>query len=631
MAHTYAFALGGALLLAVTLSPVLCTLLLQNVQPKPDNFFVRWLTRNYAVQLRWCLKYRFVSVGLFVCVLALTAMLLPFLGREFMPQLEEGNVYVRGTFPLNASLDEVTQRTKIAREVFKQFPEVESVVSQVGRPDDGTDPTGFYNVEFYVPMKPSEDWPVDPAVGRKRTKDEIVDAMNDQLNHSLIGVSVNFSQYIRDNVMEAMSGVKGENSVKISGPDFKELEAVADRVATALSDVPGVVDAGVFRILGQSNLNFPIDKEKCARWDVSVGDVQSALQTAVGGVAFTEMVEGERSFDLTVRWPERLRSSREAILQIPVDVGSNVVESSPTPVVGSTLLSGGTVGPAPIGSIVAMPSLTGSSRDSALNNLAFTPRRRLGDLVTPLNENGELDPQHGSFVQPGASTIYREDGRRLIAIKFGVEDRDLGSTVAAAQAKIAPLLPLSVDAEWAGEFEQMERAEKRLMLVVPLSFMLVVVMLYMAFMSIRDILIVLANVSTLVCGGVLGLVVIGMNFSVSAAVGFISIFGVAIMNGLILVSSIHRLRLYGKTLDEAVLEGSVNRLRPMLMTILTAILGLLPAAFSTRIGAQSQQPLAVVVIGGMLMSLLLNQHLTPVLYYVFRKKPPGEDAAKFAE
>jgi cobalt-zinc-cadmium resistance protein CzcA len=633
MAHTYAFALGGALVLAVTLSPVLCTLLLllQNVQPKPDNLFVRWLTRNYALQLRWFMKYRFVSVGLFVCVLVLTAMLLPFLGREFMPQLEEGNVYVRCTFPLNASLDEVTQRTKVAREVFKRFPEVESVVSQVGRPDDGTDPTGFYNVEFYVPMKPSEDWPVDSAIGRKRSKDEIVDEMNHQLSHSLIGVSVNFSQYIRDNVMEAMSGVKGENSVKISSPDFKELESVADRVVTVLSEVPGVVDAGVFRILGQSNLNFPIDEEKCSRWDVSVSDVQSVLQTAVGGVAFTEMVEGERSFDLTVRWPERLRSSREAILQIPVDVGANVVESTPTPTVSSTLLTGGTTGPAPIGSVVAMPSLTGSSRDATLDNLALTPRRRLGDLVTPLNEDGELDPEHGSFVQPGASTIYREDGRRLIAVKFGVEDRDLGSTVAAAQAKIAPLLPPSVDAEWAGEFEQMERAEKRLMLVVPLSFLLVVVMLYMAFMSVRDVLIVLANVSTLVCGGVLGLVVIGMNFSVSAAVGFISIFGVAIMNGLILVSSIHRLRLYGKSLEEAVLEGSVNRLRPMLMTILTAILGLLPAALSTRIGAQSQQPLAVVVIGGMLMSLLLNQHLTPVLYYVFRKPPPSEESAKFAE
>jgi cobalt-zinc-cadmium resistance protein CzcA len=359
--------------------------------------------------------------------------------------------------------------------------------------------------------------------------------------------------------------------------------------------------------------------------------VQDALETAVGGKAFTEIVEGERSFDLALRWPEPLRSSRQAILEIPVDVGSNVVETGPVPVVGSTLLTGGTTGPAPIGAVVAMPSLTGSSQDASLNYLARTPRRRLGDLVTPLNTEGELDAKNGSFVQPGASTIYREEGHRLIAIKFGVEDRDLGSTVAAAQTKVAPLLPPPFRTEWSGEFEQMQRAEKRLMLVVLLSFLLVVVMLYMAFLSVRDVLIVLANVATLVCGGVLGLLVIGMNFSVSAAVGFISIFGVAIMNGLILVSSIHRLRLYGKSLDEAVLEGAVNRLRPMLMTILTAILGLLPAALSTRIGAQSQQPLAVVVIGGMLMSLALNQHLTPVLYYVFRKQPPDETAGSFVE
>jgi cobalt-zinc-cadmium resistance protein CzcA len=631
MANTYAFALGGALLLAVTLSPVLCTLLLGNVKPKPDNFIVRFLNGNYTRQLKWCIKYRYVTLSLFLGLVALTGFLLPLLGREFMPQLEEGNIYVRGTFPLNASLDEVAERTKTGREVFKKYPEVESAVAQVGRPDDGTDPTGFYNVEFYVPMKPREEWPVIKELGRKRDKEEIVDLMNDELNRNLFGVSWNFSQYIRDNVMEAMSGVKGENSIKIIGPDLHELESVANKVVAELSQVPGVVDAGVFRILGQSNLNFPIDKEKCSRWNVSVGDVQDALETAVGGKAFTEIVEGERTFDLVLRWPASLRGSREAILEIPVDVGSNVVETSPSPGIGSTLLSGAATGLAPIGSAIAMPSLTGSTRDADANYLAHTPRRRLGDLVTPLNEDGELDAQHGSFVQPGASTIYREEGQRLIAIKFGVEDRDLGSTVALAQERISPLIPPQFHVEWSGEFEQMERAERRLMLIVPLSLLLVVVMLYMAFLSLRDVLIVLANVTTLICGGVLALLLVGINFSVSAAVGFISIFGVAIMNGLILVSSIHRQRLHGQPLEEAVLEASTNRLRPMLMTILTAILGLLPAALSTRIGSQSQQPLAVVVIGGMLMSLLLNQHLTPVLYYVFRKQPPSEEAAKFAE
>lgn len=631
MANTYAFALAGALLLAVTLSPVLCTLLLGNVKPKRDNFIVRFLTGNYARQLKWCLKYHFVTLFLFVGLIAVTGFLLPLLGREFMPQLEEGNIYVRGTFPLNVSLDEVTRRVRIAREVFKKYPEVESVVAQVGRPDDGTDPTGFYNVEFYVPMKPREAWPVVKDLGRKRYKEELVDAMSGELNRNLIGVSWNFSQYIRDNVMEAMSGVKGENSIKIIGPDLTELESKADEVVASLSAVPGVVDAGVFRILGQSNLNFPIDRGKCARWNVDVSDAQDALETAVGGKAFSQIVEGERTFDLAIRWPERLRSTRDEILAIPVDVGANVVVSSPSPTVSPTLVSGATTGPAPFGSIVAMPSLTGSTRDADLDYLGRAPRRRLGDLVTPLDENGEMDSQRGSFVQPGASTIYREEGERMIAIKFGVEGRDLGSTVAAAQAKTAPLLQPPLRVEWSGEFEQMQRAERRLMLVVPLSFLLVVVMLYMAFLSLRDVLIVLANVTTLICGGVLALLLIDINFSVSAAVGFISIFGVAIMNGLILVSSIHRLRLHGQALDEAVLEASTSRLRPMLMTILTAILGLLPAAVSTRIGAQSQRPLAVVVIGGMLMCLVLNQFLTPVLYYVFRRQVPTEEAARLAE
>lgn len=631
MATTYAFALAGALLLAVTLSPVLCSLMLGNVKPKSDNFFVRFLTRSYVGQLKWCLKFRYVTLALFVALVTLTGFLLPQLGREFMPELEEGNIYVRGTFPLNASLDEVTERTVVAREIFKKFPEVESVVAQVGRPDDGTDPTGFYNVEFYVPMKPREQWPDIKELGRKRSKEELVDQMNDELQRTLFGVSWNFSQYIRDNVLEAMSGVKGENSIKIIGPNLTVLESQADRVIAALNQVPGIVDAGVFRIMGQSNLNFPVDKEKCARWNVRVSDAQDALETAVGGKAFTQIVEGERSFDLALRWPEPLRSSEEAILKIPVDVGGNAVETSPTPRIGSSLVSGTATGAAPLGTTVAMPSLTGSARDADLNYLAHTPRRKLGDLVTPLNQKGQPDPEHGSFVQPGASTIYREQGQRLIAIKFGVQGRDLGSTVSDAQQQVAPLISPPLYAEWSGEFEQMERAEKRLLFIVPLSFLLVLVMLYMAFLSLRDVLIVLANVSTLVCGGVLALLFVGINFSVSAAVGFISIFGVAIMNGLILVSSIHRLRLNGQSMDQAVLDASAVRLRPMLMTVLTAIFGLLPAALSTRIGAQSQRPLAVVVIGGMLMCLLLNQFLTPVLYYVFRKKPPSQQAARFGE
>ncbi|MCA9236522.1 MAG: efflux RND transporter permease subunit [Planctomycetales bacterium] len=630
MAHTYAFALGGALLLAVTLSPVLCETLLANVKPKPDNVFVRWLSRSYQRQLKLALRYHFVSLGAFVIVVGLTMLLLPFLGREFMPQLEEGNIYVRGTFPLNASLDEASDRTRRAREVFKKYPEVETVVAQVGRPDDGTDPTGFYNVEFYLPMKPHEDWPIPPGMTRARTKEEVVDAMSDELDAAFIGINWNFSQYIRDGVMEAMSGVKGENSLKIIGPDLTQLEAVANDAAAKLAAVPGVIDVGVFRIMGQSNLSFAIDKEKCARWGVAVDDVEDALETAVGGKAFTTLVEGERSFDLVLRWPESFRSTREEILDIPVDVPANVTPPGGEPQVAATESTGPEAGMSVTGAAISLPSPLGSAESGGTNPLNQAPRRRLRDFVTPLDAAGRLDAQ-GSFVQPGASTIYREEGRRLIAMKFGVRGRDLGGAVAEAQQALAPVIKPPLAAEWSGEFEQMEQAEQRLKLVVPLSLALVIVMLYLAFFSLRDVAIVLANVVTLVCGGILALLVMRTNFSVSAAVGFISIFGVAIMNGLILVSSIHRLRLGGHTLEEAVMEGSVARLRPMLMTILTAILGLLPAAVSTRIGAQSQQPLAIVVIGGMLMSLLLNQHLTPVLYYVFRRKPPSNDAASLAE
>ncbi|HEY2415385.1 MAG TPA: efflux RND transporter permease subunit [Pirellulaceae bacterium] len=631
MAHTYAYALGGALFLAVTLSPVLCTLLLKNVQPKPDNFVVVWLQRTYAWQLRHAMRYWFVSLGMFVVLLAVTGFLLPLLGREFMPALEEGNIYVRATFPLNASLDEVTQRAIIARDVFKKHMEVETVVAQVGRPDDGTDPTGFYNVEFYVPMKRREDWPIDDDLDRRRTKDEIVAEINDELNRGFPGVTWNFSQYIRDNVMEAMSGVKGENSIKIVGSDLRTLEKTANEVMARVADVPGVTDVGLFRIMGQSNLNFPIDLDKTARWGVSVSDVQDALRTAVGGKAVTQVIEGERSFDLVLRWPASLRSSREAILDIPVDVTTNVVRPGDAPSISSTTLTGAAAGPSPMGSEMPLPSLTGSTRDAAINYIGRTPRRRIADFVTPLTADQEHHSNSGSFVQPGASTIYREEGQRLIAIKFSVQGRDLGGTVAEAQAKISPLVKPPLRIEWSGEFQQMQRAEERLMLVAPLSLLLVIVMLYLAFLSLLDVAIVLANVITLVCGGVLALLIVHMNFSVSAAVGFISIFGVAIMNGLILVSSIHHLRLHGHDLEDAVLEGATKRLRPMLMTTLTAILGLVPAALSTRIGAQSQQPLAVVVIGGMLMSLLLNQHLTPVLYYVFRKQPPTEEAARLAE
>jgi len=620
MAETYAFALGGALILAVTLSPVLCVLLLKNVRPAQDNALVRWLKHSYLRQLEVYLRHAKVTLLGFAALTIVTFSMLPWIGREFMPQLEEGNVYVRGTFPLNASLDEVTSRVRIARDVMKSFPEAKVVVAQIGRPDDGTDPTGFYNAEFFVPLNPQSQWPIPEGASRSRTKEELVEAMNSDLAHKLIGVDWNFSQNIRDNVLESLSGVKGENSVKIIGPDLNALEGMAEQVASALERVRGIKNVGVFHIMGQSNLTLPIDRDKCAHWNVTAQGVQNVIQTAVGGLACTQMIEGEKNFDVTLRWPEKLRDNTAAILDIPVDVGANIVET----------VSGGANGPSSTGTSLEGPSATGSRSAGSMNNLSNSPRRRLGDLVTPLGPNHTPDP-NGSFVQPGASTIYREQGQRMIAVKFDVRGRDLASAVDEAQGLTASIVKPPYHVDWSGEFEEMQDAEARLMFVIPVALVLIVVLLYINFRSFADVLIVLSNVLDLSLGGFWALLLTNTNFSVSAAVGFISIFGVAIMDGLLLVSSFHQLRLHGLPLQEAILKGAEQRIRPVMMTALTAIFGLLPAALSTRIGAQTQRPLAIVVVGSMVTTLFLTRYLTPVLYVVFRKAMPSEAAARLAE
>ena len=630
MADTYAFALAGAMLLALTLSPVLCTFLLKNVKSKGDNFLVHWLQVSYQRQLQRCIRHRWLTLAAFVGVLTATVCTLPFLGREFMPELEEGNLWIRGTCPLNSSLDETVRRATLSREIMKQYPEVETIIVQVGRPDDGTDATGFYNSEYFVTLKPQSQWPTPTGMSRHRTKPELVEAMSQELDRTLIGVDWSFSQNIRDNVMESLSGVKGENSIKIIGPDLAELERLGDKVLHAISGVDGMVDAGVFHIMGQSNLTFPPDRQRGARWGVSVADVNEAIGTPVGGKAFSQMIEGERSFDIALRFPERLRQDGAAILEIPVDISRNAVSSSAAPNTSPTLTTGPASGPSTVGSSNALPAATGSAGNALLNDPSQTPRRRLRDLVTPLGPDGRPDP-NGSFVQPGASEIYREQGERLIAIKFGVRGRDLASVVEDAQNRTASLVQPPYRMVWSGEFLEMQQAEGRLLLVVPLAVAMVVVLLYLAFHSLVDVGLVLSSVLLLFCGGIWALFFTGTHFSISAAVGFISIFGVTVMNSLLLVSSIHRLRLNGLPMEEAILRGAANRLRPMMMIALAAILGLLPAALSTRIGAQSQQPLAIVVIGGMLTDLLLNRYATPVLYSVFRRQMPAPEAAKLAE
>ncbi|HEY5315738.1 MAG TPA: efflux RND transporter permease subunit, partial [Pirellulales bacterium] len=470
MADTYAFALGGALILALTVAPVLCLLSFKNLRPARDNFFVRTLKQRYLLQLDRCLKYRRLTMAFMGGLVALTLGLLPFLGREFMPELEEGNMIVRGTFPVNVSMEEAADISTKARALMWKFPEVMLATSQIGRPDDGTDPTGYYNVECFVPLHAPDDWPIPPGGTRRRTKEELIHAIDLELNRNLIGINWDFSQMIRDNVLESLSGVKGENSAKIIGPNLDELERLAEKFDSVLSGIPGIKDPGVFHIKGQSNVAFPVDRAKCAMWSVSVADVEDVVETAVGGKPFTKMIEGERVFDVSLRWPERLRSDEGAILNIPVDVVNNNVTAGAVSTTAQTPFTGASTGLAVTGTSLAMPAITGSMYNPASAGLNRVPRRRLIDLVTPLNSRGQPDPK-AHFLRPGASTIAREQGNRLIAVKFGVRGRDLASTVAEAQAKTAPLLEnlRGYRTVWSGEFQQMEEAEARLMWIIPLS------------------------------------------------------------------------------------------------------------------------------------------------------------------
>ncbi len=640
MAETYAFALGGALLLAITVAPVLCLLFFKNLQPRPDNVLVRFLKRGYLRNLDFCLDHRGLVLGVFGLLVVGTLLLLPHLGREFIPPLEEGHLFIRGIFPVSVSLEQNSERSALARAIMRKYPEVELVYCQMGRPESGTDPIGFYSAEFLVPLKSQEEWPrVRPVTGwrkwmsatRPRTKPELVQEMNAELKEFLPGVNWNFSQIIRDNVLEVMSGVQGENSVKIIGPDIVELERIARQVVSAMRHVPGVNDVGLYRIMGQTNLELPIDRDKCALWNVSVADVHSVIQTAIGGKPVSQMIEGEKSFDITVRWPKRLRNDDSVILDIPVDVSEHRVSQTATAGMTATPFSGQATDVASTGTIATMPSLTGSMFSASPLGILSVPRERLRDLVTPLGaaRDGPLDPA-GDFMRSGASMISREMGNRLIAVKFSVRDRDLAGTVADAKQSIKNLLPIGYRAEWSGEFRQMEEGEQRLQFIVPLSLALVFVLLYMAFRSLLDALMVFSNVLALSMGGVWALLLTGTNFSISAAVGFTSIFGVAIMDGLLLISSFNQLRAQQVPLRQAIVEGAAKRVRPVMMTALTAIFGLLPAAVSVKIGAQNQKPLAIVVVGSMIATLFLTRYLMPVLYSFYGAREPPADAGHLA-
>jgi cobalt-zinc-cadmium resistance protein CzcA len=622
MAQTYAFSLGGALVLAVVLSPVLCLFFFRNLKPARENFMVRFMKSRYLWQLAVCLKYRWTTVFVMSGLVVGTIFLLRFVGREFMPELEEGNVWIRGTAPLNITLERQVELSKSARTIMAGYPEVESIVAQLGRPDDGTDAAGFYNSEYFVPLQPQKDWPrlVEESGWRRifagmraRTKDELISAMNDELSRKIPGVIWNFSQNIRDNVMESLSGIKGDNSIKIFGPDLDKLELLAAKAKNILQDVTGIENVGIFHIRGQSHLEFRVDPEKCERWGVMTADVNNVVSSALGAKPMSSMVEGEKLFDIAIRWPKWRRGSETSILDIPVDIINNTV----------VLSQGPNVVPSAFGTGNATPSKVGTQADTS-NPISSTPRLRLRDLVSPVGEDGAPD-EEGQFERHGASDIYRENGQRMIAIKFSVRGRDLASAVADARQRTNDLFHSPYRSVWSGEFEEMEDAEGRLMVIIPLALALIFILLYSAFRSFLDSVVVLSNVVALSLGGIWALLLTGTNFSISAAVGFVSIFGVAIMDGLLLVSYFNQMRATGMPLKDAIMQGAEKRVRPVMMTALTAILGLLPAALSTRIGSQTQRPLAIVVVGGMITTLFLTRYLMPVLYsfYGHREPPAG--------
>ena len=656
MAQTYAWALAGAFALAVTLTPVLCLLFFKNLKPTPDNLLVRFIKESYLRQLHRRLQYRWLSVSFFSALIASTVCLLPSLGREFMPQLEEGNLWIRDTAALNINLARQAEISKEGRAIMASFPEVTDVVNQIGRTDDGTDTDGYYNSEYFHPrfarkvngrprskrglaaerLRLSHKRRFPPANGvdeqstwqwhicaprRPRSKEELVSDMQAELQKRLPGVVWNFSQNIRDNVMEALSGIKGDNSLKIVGPDLKVLQDLGAQAAIIMQTVPGLEDVGVFNVLGQSHLAFRVDPQKCQLWGVQVADVNNVAASALGGKALTEMIEGEKVFDVAIRLPLKRRGDETSILDIPVDVGNNQVVAPQGP---------GFV-PSATGTSQALPAIGGSLANTA-NPLSNTPRLRLRDLVSPVGEDGAADPE-GHFVRPGAAVIYREQQKRLIAVKFSVRGRDLAGAVDQARKRTAHLFKPPYHAVWSGEFEEMQGAETRLMWVVAVvagdDLFACFIRYALAFVG-SDAAVVISNVLALAIGGVWALYLTGTSFSISAAVGFISLFGVAIMDGLLMISYFNTLRSDGMPLDEAIIEGAAKRVRPVMMTALTALFGLLPAALSTQIGSQTQRPLAIVVVGGMTTTILLTRYLMPVLYSFYGHRDPPAAARGLA-
>ncbi len=550
MAWTVAFALLGALLFSMIVAPVLASFFFRKGAHEWHNPAVAWLRDRYRVAAHWTIRHRKFTLGVAALALAIVYLTVtPRLGSEFLPHLDEGAFWVRGTMAPSTGRTEGTRVMNQARVILASFPETTLVWSQVGRPDDGTDTTGFFNTEYCVNLKPKEQWrPV-----FHQNKDELVAAMDRELE-KIPGVVWGFSQPIADNMEEAVSGVKGELATKLYGDDLKVLEAKAAEIANIMSGVKGIQDLGVFHVTGQPNLNFVVDREQCARYQINAADVQDAIQTAVGGNALTQVLQGERRYDLVMRYLPEYRDTKEAIEKIR--------------------------------------------------------------LLAPSGERVSLAQLCDVSVEDGGSEIYREGNQRYIAIKYSVRGRDLGGAVREAIDKVQRRvkLPQGYHINWEGEYESQVRAQARLAIIVPFTVFIIFVILYMMFNSFKWALLVLATLAMAPVGGLLALLVTHTNFSVSSGVGLLALFGVSVQTGVIMIEYINQRRSRGSSVVEAAVEGAVLRLRPILITMLVATLGLLPAATSHAIGSDSQRPFAIVIVGGLISDLLMSIFLLPTLY-----------------
>jgi cobalt-zinc-cadmium resistance protein CzcA len=546
MASTICFALVGALVLTLTVIPVLCSLLLKHVRSEQENLVLRWARRLYEPGLRWSLGHPRATIGVAILLLVVSFAVTPWLGSEFLPELDEGDIWVRAKLPIGVSLEGAEGYVHQMRDILRQFPEVRTVVSQLGAPDDGTDPNGPDNVELYVALKPRDEWQT------THDKNDLIERMNHGLQ-VFPGVTFNFSQPIKDNVDEAMSGVKGELSIKIFGPDLHLLQTTADRIAHVLAGIAGVRDLDYDHLTGQPQLRIIVDRDQANRYGISVSDIQSAIETATAGQHVTDILEGERRFPLVMK------------------------------------LTGGT-----------------------------PTAERLSNLLVPAPDGSRVPLSQLSRIEVGTGfgQVLREDNQRRVAVKWSVRGRDMGGMVEEAQQKVAAAvqLPEGYRMVWSGRFEDQQRAMRRLELIVPAVIFIIFILLFWSFNSVRDAVLVLVHVPFALIGGIFALLGTKTHFSISAGVGFISLFGVAVLNGVLLVAYFNELRLQGVPLREAVFRGSIVRLRPVIMTGLLAICGFLPAAFSQAIGAEVQRPLAIVVIGGLVSATLLTLLVLPPAY-----------------